>query len=338
MKKVWTVIAVMLMGMLVLTGCGSSTKQEAKTDGNAAKVLKLPHNLNEKHTVHLALVKFGKLVEERSNGKIKVEIYPNGLLGSEAEVMEQISAGVVPMTKVSAASLATYSNAYHTFGLPYVFRDKDHYHKAMKSEAIQGVYESTKDKGFIALTYFTSGARSIYTAKKPVQTLEDVKGLKLRVQPMQAQTDMLKAMGGTPVAMPYGDVYTSLQSGVLDGAENNETALTNGKHGEVAKHFSLTEHAIIPDILVINAKVWQSFSPEEQKIIKQAAVESTQFHIEIWDKAIDEAVKEAKEKMGVKFYTVDKGPFQKAVQPVIDAYKNKYPEVSKLLDAFAQIK
>lgn len=335
MKKVLGIIMTVLMSAVLLSGCsGSDSKQP---NAGEAKVIRLAHNLNEQHTVHQAIEKFAKQVEEKTNGKVKVQIFPNGQLGSEDEVMEQLTAGAIPVTKVSAASLAKYDTAYNVFGLPFVFKDKDHYQKAMKSEAVQNMYTATKDKGFIALTYYTSGARSFYTTKKPILSIDDLKGQKIRIQPMEAQTDMMKALGGTPVTMPYGDVYTGLQSGVIDGAENNETALTVGKHGEVAKHFSLTEQTMIPDILVISSKTWESFTPEEQKIIKQAAVDSTEFHTSIWDKAIADAVKEAQEKMNVQFHKVDKAPFQKAVQPMLDQYKNKYPEVKKLLDAFAAI-
>lgn len=339
MKKVLSVFLVVVLA-ISLVACGSNGENQA-TNGGAekaeAKTLRLAHNLNEKHTVHLALSEFAKIVDEKSDGKIKVEIYPNGQLGSESQVLEQLQAGAVAMTKVSAAALTTYSEGYNAFTLPYVFADEDHYFKCMESEAVENLYNSTADQGFVGVTFYNSGARSFYTVDKPILTPEDLNGVKIRVMGFQSQTDMVKALGGTPVGMPYGEVYTSLQSGVIDGAESNETALTNGKHGEVSKHFSYDEHTRIPDILVISSKVWQSLSEEEQAIVKEAAVQSTEYHKPLWTKAIDEAKKEASEEMGVEFHEVDKTPFRKAVEPMLKQYGEEYPEVKKLLDAFKEL-
>lgn len=331
MKKI---IAILLVAVLALSvvACGGQESETGKTTKSVE--LKLAHNLNEQHTVHLALAEFGKLVGEKSNGEIEVKIYPNGQLGSESQVLEQLQAGAVAMTKVSAAALTTYSEGYNAFTLPYVFADEDHYFTCMGSEAVEDLYNSTADKGFVGLTFYNSGARSFYTVDKPILTPEDLKGVKIRVMGFQSQTDMIEAIGGTPVGMPYGEVYTSLQSGVIDGAESNETALTNGKHGEVAKHFSYDEHTRIPDILVISSKVWESLTPEQQKAVKEAASESTEYHRPLWTKAIDEAKKEATEQMGVTFHEVDKSPFRKSVEPMLEKYGKEYPAVKELLDVF----
>lgn len=299
--------------------------------------MKLAHNLNEQHSVHVALSKFAELVNKKTNGQVKVQIYPNGQLGSEAEVMEQLQMGVVAMTKVSATSLTPYADGYNAFTLPYVFNDAKHFYKSMASKAVENLYMSTTDKGFIGLTYYDSGARSFYTKKKPILKPEDLKGLKIRVMGIPSQIDMIKALGGTPVGLPYGEVYTALQSGILDGAESNETALTIGKHGEVCKVFSYDEHTMIPDIVVISSKVWKSLTPAQQKAVKDAAKESTAFHTPIWTASIKQAVKDA-EKMGVKFYKVNKKPFQAAVQPVLKQYSDKYPQVKTLLDGIKAIK
>lgn len=335
------IVALLLVAVLAigLAACGSKDVNNGSEAGKSEKPvqLKLAHNLNEKHTVHLALAEFAKLVEEKSNGGVKVQIYPNGQLGSESQVLEQLQAGAVAMTKVSAAALTTYSEGYNAFTLPYVFADEDHYFKSMKSDAVENLYNSTADKGFLGLTFYNSGARSFYTVNKPILTPEDLKGVKIRVMGFQSQTDMVEAIGGTPVGMPYGEVYTSLQSGVIDGAESNETALTNGKHGEVAKHFSYDEHTRIPDILVISSKVWESLNTEQQNLVKEAAEESTQYHRPLWTKAIEEAKKEAIEQMNVEFHKVDKAPFRKSVEPMLAKYGKEYPEVQKLLDAFKEL-
>lgn len=192
---------------------------------------------------------------------------------------------------------------------------------------------SSEDDGFVTLTYYTSGARSFYTKNKAIRKPEDLKGLKIRVQDMKSQTDMMKALGGIPVAMSYGDVYTSLQTGIIDGTENNETALTTGKHGEICKVYSTDQHAMIPDVMVMSAKVWKEISPEDQQIILEAARESTESHKIAWDAAIDQAIEEAKNTMGVEFVNdVDKEAFREATSGMINDYCTQYPGVKKLLD------
>lgn len=332
MKKIALVLVLFILSV-GLVGC-SSTEDGA---GNSAQTLKLAHNLNERHPVHLALERFKETVEENSEGNIKITIHPNGQLGSESQVLEQLQAGALAMTKVSAAALTSYSEGYNAFTLPYVFADENHFFDSMESDVVQELYNSTEENGFIGLTFYDSGARSFYHVDKAILTPEDLNGEKIRVMGFQSQIDMMKALGGTPVTMPYGDVYTSIQSGVIDGAESNPTALTNGNHGEVAKQFSFDEHTRIPDILVISSQIWNSLNEEQQDIIKEAAVESTEYQKGVWDEAIAEARSQAEDEMGVTFHQVDKAPFREAVQPMLKEYKEKYPEVKKLLNSFKEL-
>lgn len=331
MKK-FAAIALAASMVLGLSGCGSSGSAQTSDTATAENpmVLTLAHGLSESHTVHIAMTEFAEKVEERTDGRIKVEIYPNGQLGSENENMEQLMAGVISMTKVSAPGLATYNEAYHTFGLPYIFDDTEDFYHKMDSQEMRDFFLSTEEDGFVTITYYTSGARSFYTKDTPIRTPEDLKGLKIRVQDMQSQTDMLEALGGTPVAMAYGDVYTSLQTGIIDGTENNETALTTGKHGEICKVFSMDQHAMIPDVLVMGADVWNSIAPEDQQIILEAAYESTDSHKVAWDAAIEEAIEEAKTEMGVTFIEdVDKEAFREATADMIQEYCDRYPGVNE---------
>ena len=242
-------------------------------------------------------------------------------------------AGVISMTKVSAPGLATYNESYHTFGLPYIFDNTEDFYHVMDSKQMRDFFLSSEDDGFVTLTYYTSGARSFYTKDKAIRTPEDLKGLKIRVQDMKSQTDMLKALGGIPVTMSYGDVYTSLQTGIIDGAESNETALTTGKHGEICKVFSTDEHAMIPDVLVMSAKTWKNISPEDQQVILEAAYESTESHKISWEAAISEAISEASTEMDVEFVNdVDKEAFRQATSGMVDEYCKEYPGVQELLD------
>ncbi|MGN0252310.1 MAG: TRAP transporter substrate-binding protein [Oliverpabstia sp.] len=334
MKKLAAFAAAMMLAVTGLTGCsGSSAATSEEATAEKPLVLTLAHGLSETHTVHIAMTEFAEQVEEETDGRIQVRILPNGQLGSENENMEQLMAGVISMTKVSAPGLATYNESYHTFGLPYIFDDTEDFYHVMDSQEMQDFFLSSEDDGFVTLTYYTSGARSFYTKNKAIRTPEDLKGLKIRVQDMKSQTDMLNALGGIPVAMSYGDVYTSLQTGIIDGTENNETALTTGKHGEICKVYSTDQHAMIPDVMVMSAKVWNTISPEDQQIILEAAHASTESHKIAWDAAIEEAIEEASTTMGVEFVNdVDKDAFREATSGMIDEYCQEYPGVQTLLD------
>lgn len=329
MKKIaaWALIVpVMVAG---LSGCGG----DAGSDGaDGAVELVLAHNLSDTHVTSEALVSFAEKVEEASDGRITPKIFPNGQLGSETEVIEQLMVGLVDMTRVSAPGLATYTEGYNAFGLPYIFEDADHYYASMDSEDMREFFNSSQDAGFVGLTYYTSGARSFYTATTPIREPGNLRGMKIRVQNMRSQTDMVTALGGTPVVIPFGEIYTSLQTGVIDGAESNETALTQAKHGEVAKVFSLDEHTMIPDMLVISTKTWERLPQSDRDILVEAAIASTEEHKVTWKKAIESAVEEA-EGMGVTFVEdVDKKAFQEAAASMVGDYADEYPGVQDVLN------
>ncbi len=340
MKKMVAILAAAGLCIASLAGCAQGgAKDSESATAEEPLVLTLAHGLSETHTVHIAMVEFAEKVEADTDGRIKVEIFPNGQLGSENENMEQLMAGVISMTKVSAPGLATYNESYHTFGLPYIFDDTEDFYHIMDSEEMQDFFLSSEDDGFVTLTYYTSGARSFYTKDRAIRTPEDLKGLKIRVQDMKSQTDMLEALGGIPVAMSYGEVYTSLQTGIIDGTENNETALTTGKHGEICKVYSTDQHAMIPDVMVMSAKVWETISPEDQQIILEAARASTESHKIAWDAAIDEAIEEASTQMNVEFVDdVDKEAFREATSAMVEEYCDEYPGVQKLLDIIDSVK
>ena len=194
MRKIAAIAAALSLTLFSLTGCTQSgAKTSAEATAQNPLVLTLAHGLSETHTVHIAMTEFANMVEERTNGRIQVQIFPNGQLGSENENMEQLMAGVISMTKVSAPGLATYNESYHTFGLPYIFDSTEDFYHVMDSDQMHDFFLSSEDDGFVTLTYYTSGARSFYTKNKAIRKPEDLKGLKIRVQDMKSQTDMMKA-------------------------------------------------------------------------------------------------------------------------------------------------
>lgn len=345
MKKIAALIfSFVLLLSLMLTGCestsGSTNDDESSAEYTAENplVLTLAHSLSEAHTVSVAIQQFADEVTEKTDGRIVIKIYPNGQLGSENEFLEQIQAGVIGMAKVAAPGLATYNEAYNTFGLPYVFDDEEDFYNVMDSNEMRDFFLSTEEDGFVALTYFTSGSRSFYTKDKAIRTPDDLKGLKIRVQDMKSQTDMVTALGGTPVAMSISDVYTALTTGIIDGSENNETALSIGKHGEVCKVYSVDQHAMIPDILVMSAKVWKNISEEDREIILECAQNATEAHKVMWEESINQAVIDA-QAMGVEFvYDVDKEAFREATAGLVEEYREEYPGVSDMLDLIDQVR
>lgn len=300
----------------------------------AVEKMRLGHGLPEDHPVHLAISKFADLVKERSQGEVEIVIFANGILGGEREMLEQLQNDVLEMTKASASPLETFAPEYKVFNLPFVFRDSGHFFKVLESPVGESILVSSKNRGFIGLAYYDSGARSFY-GKKPTNSPDDLKGMKIRIQQSPTTIKMVKALGSTPTPMAWGEVYSALQAGVVDMAENNVTALTNGRHGEVAKFYSMTEHQMVPDVLLISTSRWNSLKKPQQEIIKQAALESFHMQKDLW--AETEKNERAKaEKMGVTFNTPAKAVFIEKVKPMIDE-ERKNAKIAKLLDQIAEI-
>lgn len=284
----------------------------------AKTTLKLSHNNDKTHPVHISMQNMADEVKKETNGEVIIRIYPNSQLGTQRESMELIQSGSLDMAKSNASELEAFQPLYSAFNVPYLFKDSEHYYKVLQDPEIGGkILSSTEGKGFIGLTYYDAGSRSFY-AQKPIKTPADLKGLKVRVQPSPSALEMMKLMGASATPLAFGELYTALQQGVVDAAENNPTALTLMRHGEVAKFYSEDEHTIIPDVLLISEKSWAKLTPEQQKIVKTAADHSMMTHKDLWAKATEEEVKKAKETMGVEFVKVDKQPFVDAVKPMHD--------------------
>ncbi|MDQ1901816.1 TRAP transporter substrate-binding protein [Paracoccus sp. WLY502] len=299
-----------------------------------AETLRFGYAQNATPTVE-AMQKFGELVAEKTGGEVTVQFFPDGQLGGEREMIEMMQGGALDMTKVSAGLLESFNPIYGVFPLPYLFNDQDHFYAAMDSAEVMGpVYDATRDTGFVGLTYYNSGARNFYTVDTPVQSVEDLKGLKIRVLQSPTAIRTIELLGATPVAMGQAEVYTSLQQGVLDGAENNEFALTVARHAEVAKHYSYDGHTRIPDILLIGTATLDRLTPEQRTAVQEAARESTEHHKNLWDAAVEAERKKAAEEFGVQFYEPDVAPFRKAVAPIYDEQTDEAKAlVQKIRDA-----
>lgn len=306
-----------------LTCTGAWAQQQA---------MRLAHGLPDNHPVHQAMVRFAELAKQKSNGEIDIKVFPNGTLGQERDALEQVQNGVLEMTKASASPLETFAPEYKVFNLPFVFQNKDHFFKVLNGPVGDSILAASRNRGFIGLTFYDGGARSFY-AKKPILTPDDLKGLKIRVQQSPTTIKMVQALGAAPTPMAWGEVYPALQSGVVDGAENNITALTSGRHGEVSKHYSVTEHQMVPDVLVISVAKWDALKKPQQEALVAAAKESGVYQRRLWaDFEKTEAAATAK--LGVKIHTVDKAPFIAKVKPMIDE-ERKNARIAGLLDQIA---
>ncbi|MGR3806883.1 tripartite ATP-independent transporter solute receptor, DctP family [Pasteurella testudinis DSM 23072] len=285
---------------------------------SAKTTLKLSHNNDKTHPVHISMQYMADEVKKLTDGEVIIRIYPNSQLGTQRESMELLQAGSLDMAKSNASELETFEASYGAYNLPYLFRNVDHYYRVLADQEVgQKILASSQGKGFIGLTYYDGGARSFY-ANKPILSPADLVGMKIRVQPSPSAVEMIKLMGASPTPLAYGELYTALQQKVVDGAENNPTALTLARHGEVAKYFSQDEHTMIPDVLVIGEKAWAKLTAEQQVALKKAADDSMMYHKDLWVKMIAENVQEAKDKMGVEFIEVEKQPFIDAVKSMHD--------------------
>lgn len=277
-----------------------------------------------------ALRFLGQQIEDKTRGEVKVMYFPDGQLGGERELVELTQVGVVDITKVSSGLMESFSPMYGVFSLPYLFANPQEYYKVMDDPLVmQEVYQSTTAQGFIGVGWYDSGARNFYMSKGPVRNLDDLKGKKIRVMQSETAIRTLKLLGASPIAMSQAEVYTSLQQGILDGAENNEFALTIARHGEVARYYTYDMHTRIPDILLMSSLTLKKLTPEQQKVIGEAIRASIEFEKTAWGAEIEKTKQSAVKDFKVEFFDVDQQPFQQAVQPIYDELKTR-PELYSL--------
>ncbi len=331
-QKFSSIIVGILIGVVFASALFSHLLRKERTafgDGDGAIVLRLAHVLDSGHPVHEGMDFFARRVEELSGGRVVVPIFPNGQLGSEPETMEQAQNGALAFVKTSAAAMEGFVPEMAVFGMPYLFRSEEHYWDVLFSDIGDEFLEMGRRVGLVGICYYDSGSRSFYTVRTPVRTPDDLRGQKVRVLPSRTAMDMVSAFGGSPVPVPWGELYTALQQGMVDGAENNPPSLLSSRHYEVARHYSLNEHVRLPDIMVISELIWDRLSSEIQDWIMQAARESTDYQREVWQRESDAALVEL-ERQGVQIYHPDSAPFREAAQPLYDGIRN--PRVIELIE------
>ena len=287
---------------------------------DSTKVLRLGHGLSTGHSVHQGMVFFGEKLEEISGGRFKVQIYPSSQLGNERQLIELLQIGSLDMTKTSAAVLENFSPNIKVFGIPYLFRNKEHVFQVLDGPIGKELLNGTEKYWLKGLGYYDSGSRSFYTIDKPLEKPEDLEGLKIRVMESQTAIDMVKSLGGSPTPISWGELYTALQQGVVDGAENNPPSFFLSRHYEVCKFYAIDEHTVIPDVVMMSTHVWNTFSDIEQKWIQEAMNLSVIEQRKLWRISEQESLEAVKE-AGVKVSYPNKSLFVNKSKSVIENYE-----------------
>jgi tripartite ATP-independent transporter DctP family solute receptor len=274
----------------------------------------------------------GKKLEAATNGRLSIQMFPSMQLGGEKETIEQTQIGAIQMLRVSVGAMGPIVDDINVVNMPFLFKNTAHAQRMMDGPIGQELLDkvtASPNAGLVALCWMDSGARSLYNTKKPIKTIEDLKGMKFRVIGNPIFVDMMNALGGNGVAMGYDQVFSSLQTGVIDGAENNPPSYVFSNHYTAAKYYSLTEHLIIPELLLFSKKAWTALSSEDQDLLKKFAREAQMEERELWKKYEQTAMEKAKAAGCEITEIADKAPFQNAVKPVWDKYGPKYQDMIK---------
>lgn len=284
------------------------------------RVLVLAHGLDVTHPVHRAMVHMARRLDELSSGRMRIEIHPNGQLGEERELIEMLQIGSIAMAKVSASPLESFVPEMAVFSIPYVFRDSAHLWRVLDGPIGRQLLDAGEPYYLKGLGYYDAGPRSFYTTNRPVRTPEDLSGLKIRVQQSITSTRMVRALGGSATPIDWGELYSALQQGVVDGAENNLPSFFLSRHYEVCRYFTMDEHTWVPDVLLISTHAWQRLSDRERRWLEEAVRSSVIEQRRLWREATEHALQEVRA-AGVEIIQPDKAAFRRAVQPMFDSYR-----------------
>lgn len=333
MKKVLAMALAMAMA-LSITACGgggsTSSGQPGSSSGSpsnsgtpASVTIQLGHGQTEAHPYHLGAAKFAELVDTYTNGTVKVEIFPNGTLGAERDMVEGVSMGTVDACITTNAPLTNFNANFNVYEFPYLFASREEAHKVLDSEIGQGLMDELESINIVGLAYFENGFRNITNNKREITSVQDLNGLKIRTMESEIHLAAFRAMGANPTPMNWGEVYTALAQGTIDGQENPAMAILDGKIYEVNQYLSLTEHFYSPAELLISANLFNSLTAEQQEGVKKAAAEACTYQREQAGE-FNQSKLDTLEENGMIITEVDKSSFQEATQSVYDDYQSQY--------------
>ncbi|MGY4173890.1 TRAP transporter substrate-binding protein [Bradyrhizobium sp. USDA 4529] len=286
---------------------------------------------NEDYPTVQALNYMDRLIAERTAGRHRIVVFHSRQLGEEKETLEQTRAGAIDLNRTNVALIGTMVPSVNVLAMPFLFRSPEHLQTVLDGPIGGEILNSLGDHGFVGLAFYDSGARSIYNSVRPVRSLDDLKGLRVRVQQSERMSDMVRALGAQPVQMPYGQVLTGFATGLIDGAENNWASFVTTGHYKYAGYYTLTRHTFSPDVLLMSQKAWASLSPEEQAIFREAAQRSSAYMRERW-RDLEERSRQQAELAGVKIVTdIDRKPFEAAMAGIY-ARAERDPAISALIE------
>ena len=316
----WAKACMLPLVLLLLPACDAT---------DDVTTIKLGHALDTSHPVHLAMEYMAERLAAKSGGTMRIDIYPSGQLGTERELLELLQIGSVGMTKVSSSVLEGFAPAFRVFGLPFLFRDDAHRFAVLEGPVGEDLLQEPERFRLRGLAYYDAGARSFYTVNRPVRTPRDLSGLKIRVQESPIAVRMVTVLGGSATPIAWGEVYTALQQGVVDGAENNPPSFHLSRHYEVAKYYTLDEHTAVPDVLFVATEVWNDLTPQQQQWLQEAAEESAEYQKRLWREATREALSKVEE-AGVQVIRPDKQAFSAQAASLLNSFRAD-PEIGPLI-------
>jgi tripartite ATP-independent transporter DctP family solute receptor len=306
---------------LAVAACGT---------GSDVTVIKLAHGLDPTHPVHRAMEFLAERVQEESGATMRIDIYPSEQLGTERQALELLQIGSLGMTKVSAAVLENFAAPFKVLSLPYIFRNEAHKWAVLEGPIGRDMLDMGTQFRLRGLCFYDAGSRSFYTKDRPILEPEDLEGLKIRTQESATATRMVSLLGGSATPIAWGELYTALQQGVVDGAENNPPSFHLSRHYEVARYYSLNEHTGVPDVLLISTVVWNDLTMQQQRWLRETADESAQYQKLLWQEATEEALRVVQAD-GVQVTRPDKTPFADLLVSMYEAYRDE-PTVYGLIE------
>jgi tripartite ATP-independent transporter DctP family solute receptor len=318
--------AMLLVGLLLM----------AVTPGAGAREFRAADTQSEDYPTVEALRYMGRLIADHSAGRHQILVFHSRQLGEEKETIEQTRVGAIDLNRTNVALIGTFVPAMNVLAMPFLFRSIEHMQKVLDGPIGTAILDSFEPFGFVGLTFYDSGARSIYNSVRPVRSVADMKGLRLRVQQSELMSDMIKALGADPIELPYGQVRTGLATKLVDGAENNWPSFVTTDHYKYAGYYTLTEHTMSPEVLVMSQKAWESLSGEDRKIFREAAIQSSHFMREKW-KDLEERSRRQAESAGVAIITdFDRKPFEAAMAGIY-AKAQRDPAAAELIERIRKV-
>ena len=308
----------------------------AAATGAIAREFRAADTQNEDYPTVQALRYMGRLIAERTGGRHQIRVFHSHQLGEEKETIEQTRVGAIDLNRTNVALIGNFVPAMNVLAMPFLFRSIEHLQKVLDGPIGNEILNSFEPYGFVGLAFYDSGARSIYNSVRPVRSIADIKGLRLRVQQSELMSDMIKALGAEPVELPYGQVLTGLATKLIDGAENNWPSFVTTDHYKYAGFYTLTEHTMSPEVLVMSQKAWQSLSAEDQKIFRESALRSSHFMREKW-KDLEEQSRKQAEAAGVTIVKdFDRKPFEAAMAAIYEKAQRD-PAAARLIERIRKV-